>query len=281
MKQCFALRKLAMLFCTLVFFLSGCKKGDVPTESPAISISSTPPITTILFPITTPVAPGVNGYYISMPSNYDQTTDNYPLLIYIPGAGQFGNGSFDLPLLLKAGPAELADEKRLPGTFKVNGKTFSLLVFTPQFNGPPGISVINDCIEYAKNTYRVDSSRIYLSGLSMGSVAACDLAGVLPGKLAAIIPMAGVSYDYDSTNKCQQIAGSNLPVWVFHSDDDPQINVTMAKEFTGKINSFNPAIRAKLTVWPNGGHDAWTRAIEPMYKENGMNIYEWMLQYHR
>jgi len=270
-----------MLFCALVFFLSGCKKGDVQTESPAEPINSTLPVTTILLPITAPVAVGVNGYYISMPSNYDQTTEKYPLLIYIPGAGQFGNGSFDLPLLLKAGPAELADEKRFPGAFSVNGETFSLLVFTPQFNGAPGISVINDCIEFVKNTYRVDSSRIYLSGLSMGSVAACDLAGVLPGKLAAIVPMAGVSYDYESTNKCRQIAESNLPVWAFHSEDDPQINVTMAKAFTSKINSFRPDIPAKLTVWPNGGHDAWTRAIEPMYKENGMNIYEWMLQYHR
>jgi hypothetical protein len=70
-------------------------------------------------------------------------------------------------------------------------------------------------------------------------------------------------------------------VWAFHSEDDPQINVTMAKAFTSKINSFKPDIPAKLTVWPTGGHDAWTRAIEPMYKENGMNIYEWMLQYHR
>ena len=281
MKYRFILRKLALLICILLFFLPGCKKSEVVKELPPIPVDSTPSISTILLPVTTSVATGVNGYYISMPSNYNQSTEKYPVLIYIPGAGQFGNGSFDLPLLLKAGPAELADEQRLPATFKVNNKTFSLLVFTPQFNGAPGISIINDCIEFVKTHYRVDSTRIYLSGLSMGSVAACDLAAALPGKLAAIVPMAGVSYDYSTSDKCQKIAENNLPVWAFHSEDDPQINVEIAKGFTNKINSFNTHVPAKLTLWTDGGHDAWTRAIEPLYKENGMNIYEWMLQYHR
>ena len=39
--------------------------------------------------------------------------------------------------------------------------------------------------------------------------------------------------------------------------------------------------KAKLTLWPTGGHDAWTKATSPSYKENGMNMYEWMLQYHK
>jgi hypothetical protein len=29
------------------------------------------------------------------------------------------------------------------------------------------------------------------------------------------------------------------------------------------------------------GHDAWTRATNPQFKENNSNIYQWMLSYHR
>jgi len=36
-----------------------------------------------------------------------------------------------------------------------------------------------------------------------------------------------------------------------------------------------------MTLWPTGGHDAWTQASDPEYREEGMNIYEWMLQYKR
>jgi hypothetical protein len=36
-----------------------------------------------------------------------------------------------------------------------------------------------------------------------------------------------------------------------------------------------------MTIWPTGKHDAWTKASDPNYKENNMNMYEWMLQYHK
>lgn len=199
----------------------------------------------------------------------------------MPGAGQFGNGSLDLPLLLNAGPAQLADEKRFPGTFRVNDKDYSFIVLTPQTKAFPFDNDIADCIDFAKSRYRVDSSRIYLSGLSLGSVAICNEAAAVPTKIAAIVPMAGVSLDYAYTDKCEKIANTNLPIWAFHCQDDSTINVSNSKGFISKIASYNPAVAPKLTVWPNGGHDAWTKALDPSYKENGMNIYEWMLQYHR
>jgi predicted peptidase len=159
--------------------------------------------------------------------------------------------------------------------------SFNFIVFTPQPRWYPSTNSINACIEYAKTHYRVDPSRIYVSGLSMGGILACDLASEIPNSIAAIVPMAGVSRDYDVKAKCKQIAGANLPVWAFHCADDNLFDFSFARKFVDDINSFNPRIKAKLTVWPNGGHDAWTRASEPDYRENGMNIYEWMLQYRR
>lgn len=266
----------------LIFSFQSCKKADiVPAQPPVIPKDSASAVTSVLKPVTFAVNKNIGGYYVGLPSTYNQTAVTYPLLVFIPGAGQFGNGSVDLPLLLKDGPAELIDEKRFPGTFSVNGKVYSFIVFTPQFKYYPSTADINDCIEYAKKTYRIDESRIYLSGLSVGGIETSNSGAEMPSKLAAIVPMAGVFPDYASTDKCQKIAAANLPVWAFHSDDDPQINISVAKGFIAKLNSFNPAIAPKLTVWPNGGHDAWTRALEPGYKENGFNIYEWMLQYQR
>jgi hypothetical protein len=47
------------------------------------------------------------------------------------------------------------------------------------------------------------------------------------------------------------------------------------------INENNPYIRAKLTMFNANVHDSWTKATDPSYKENGMNIYEWMLCYKK
>lgn len=261
-------------------FFQACKKqdaGDIKLEP----IDSTPIVTSVLKPVTFSINNKISGFYVALPSNYGQTTDKYPLLLFMPGAGQFGNGSLDLPLLLNAGPVQLVDEKVFPGTFHVNDKDYSFIVLTPQPKAVPFNSDIADCIDFAKSRYRIDSTRIYLSGLSLGGVAICNLAAAVPSKIAAIVSMAGVSLDYASTDKCEKIANNNLPVWAFHCEDDPTINVSNSKGFISKIASYRPAIMPKLTIWPNGGHDAWTRALNPSYKENGMNIYEWMLQYHR
>ena len=271
------------LFLFALCSITACTKGstgEFPKEEPKDSVVVLS-VTSVLKPVTFPVNSAIGGYYVAQPSNYDQTTERYPLLIFIPGAGQFGNGSIDLPLLLKDGPTQLVDEKRFPGVFKVNNKTYSFIVFTPQPKHYPSINDIADCIEYAKKTFRVDTSRIYLSGLSIGGVETTNLAAAIPTKLAAIVPMGGVFLDYASTNKCAAIAASSLPVWAFHSENDPLINISGARGFIAKLNSFSPSVPGRLTVWPNGGHDAWTRAVEPNYKENGMNIYEWMLQYNR
>lgn len=264
-------------FLFFAYALTGCKKEAAPVTNPVDSVA----VTSVLTPVTTTVSSQVDGYYVALPSNYNQTPNKYPLLIFIAGGGQFGNGSYDLPLLLKDGPAELVDEKRFPGSFQVNGKTFSFIIFTPQFKQTPDARDVSDCIAFAKSKYRVDESRIYLSGISIGSIAACNLATEVPAQIAALVAMAGVPLDYPSNDKCKKIATSNLPIWVFHSEDDPVIGIANAKGFIAKINSFNPAVAPKLTVWPNGGHDAWTKALEPSYKEGGLNMYEWMLQYHR
>jgi predicted peptidase len=263
----------------LIFLLISCEKNKELPQDPTVPPAAA--VTVILKPVTTPINPVVGGFYVGMPSNYEQTSEKYPLLLYITGAGQFGNGSIDLPLLLKDGPAQLMEEGRFPGSFRVNNQSFSFLVMTPQFNRHPGVGDIWDCIEYARRHYRVDTARIYLSGLSIGGIVACDAAALNPSKIAAIVPMAGVPLDFANTDQCQKFAASNMPMWIFHSADDPQISVSWINAFVTKLNSFQPSLPPKKTIWPNGGHDAWTRAIEPSYKENGINIYEWMLQYKR
>jgi predicted peptidase len=272
------IKKAPCLYLLFLISLISCKK-ETPYTDPVLPDPES--ITWVQKPVSTPINNQAGGYYVALPSIYDQTTYEFPLLVFLPGAGQFGYGSDDLKLVLKDGPAKLISENKLPATFTVTNQTFALIVFTPQFKQAPTAKDVKDCIVYVQARYRVNKRRIYLSGLSAGSIAACNLAAESANAIAALVPMAGVPLDYGSTSKCQTIAAANLPVWAFHCEDDPQINVSYAKGFISQLTSFHPGITPKLTLWPSGGHDAWTRAVDPSYKENGMNIYEWMLQYHR
>jgi len=60
------------------------------------------------------------------------------------------------------------------------------------------------------------------------------------------------------------------------------LDVNLTRHFVSLINSFSPAITAKYTEFlPYGlwNHDAWTKATDPAFKEDGINIYAWMLPY--
>ena len=239
------------------------------------------PVTMTIKPVTHDVSTVVGGYYVGLPSDYYTTTNKLPLLLFLPGAGEFGNGSTDLHLLLNVGPTKTIAAGKFPTNIKMKGKYYNYIVFTPQFKWWPNTSSIQEVLQFVKLNYRIDTSRIYISGLSMGGTLASDFAIAYPSKIAALVPMAGVTIDFQNNQKCRRIADANLPVWAFHSEDDAVFDVNIAKSFISKINNYDPFNKAKITLWPDGGHDAWTRALEPTYKENDLNIYEWMLQFKR
>lgn len=104
--------------------------------------------------------------------------------------------------------------------------------------------------------------------------------------MAAITSMAGMPQMTSTLQgKCEAIADAKLPVWQFHAKNDSAWKYTESVSFVDHINSFNPAIPARLTLFDKGierlNHNCWTQASDPNYRENGQNIYEWMLSYTR
>ena len=176
------------------------------------------------------------------------------------------------------GVAQLIYISKFPPNFQVNGKNFSFIILNPQFNKYPASANIEDIILYARKKYRVDASRIYLSGLSMGGFVTTQMGGDYTSQLAAIAPLSGV---VDDSTVCRHIADGKLPVWIFHNNEDPTITISTARKFVSITNSFAPLVPPRLTVFKAAVHDAWTAALNPLYKEDDHNIYEWMLQYSR
>ena len=125
----------------------------------------------------------------------------------------------------------------------------------------------------------MDTTRIYVTGLSLGGNTTWNFASKYGEMAAAVAPICASNTATVSNTKA--IASKIIPVWTFHNEDDPAAPVQKTKDFVRLINSYNPNPKARMTLWPTGGHDAWTKATNPSYKENGMNVYEWMLQYHR
>ena len=270
----------AVVLALLGFVVTGCKKDKTP-KGPVEADSYIESVAPVQTGVAVKINNVIGGFYAALPSYYNQTTKSYPLLVSLHGAGQTGNGNTNLPFLLNDGIAKLIAAQTFPPNFLVNGKNYSFIVLTPQFSKYPGVTEVQSFITYARKKYRIDASRIYITGLSMGGYVASDMGAAYPTELAAIVPMAGVSEAGDLKAKAASIAKNKLPVWYFNNNDDPSVAVSNITTFVSLINSNHPAIEPKVTIFNQPGHDGWSKAIDPAYKENNMNIYEWMLQYSR
>lgn len=287
-----------VLFLVPIMAATACKKDVTPGEEPAPGKGAPvvkPPATNkyndvvetkspVQRGITATVNSNIGGFHIGLPALYDSTTKKYPLIVFIHGTGEKGNGGSQLPAAGNIGIARLIKDKKFPPNFKVNNKNYSFIVVSPQikswdYNTNNMARDVNDMINYTIARYRIDVSRIYVSGLSMGGGFTWDYASVYASKVAAIVPICGAAGP-DAT-KVRNIANGKVAIWAFHNNDDKVVLPGNSTGFVNQINALNPGIRAKLTLWPTGGHDAWTKALNPSYKENNMNVYEWMLQYNK
>ncbi|MBX3254720.1 MAG: T9SS type A sorting domain-containing protein [Chitinophagaceae bacterium] len=225
----------------------------------------------------------LGGYQESLPVDYEKNpTKRYPLLIFLHGSGERGDGSpADLSKLLRNGPFKLINERKFPDKFKVGGKEFSFIVVAPQVTGSSGSNAaIAALISHCLKTYRVDEERIYITGLSLGGLMSYNYVG---SKKAAADKIAAALFVCPNANSIEgragNIASSNLPVWLTNNDQDNLAKIANAIKTVDMINANNPAPRAKITIFNKTGHDAWSKTYSTGFKENGMNVYEWMLTY--
>lgn len=265
------------LYPILLVFLISCKK-DQGSDS---TTESLPPV---LLENQTSINEVIPAFYSAVPHLYNSSQEKYPLLLFIHGAGQYGKGGAELSLVLRESIPELLDNKLFPPNFKVGNTNFSFITLIPQFSRQPTSEEILSLINFARSSYRIDESRIYIAGISEGAEVVCNFGSSYPTQVAAIVPMAGAPRSGNISIKSKNVAEGNLPIWLFHNINDEVIDLQYAQNFIELINSFNPSVPPKFTklqTFGLYGHDAWTKASDPKYKEDGKNIYEWMLQYKR
>ncbi len=219
------------------------------------------------------------GFYDALPKNYDSTSNTYPLLVFLHGGGEVGDGKDDLDLLLINGLAKRVAAGDFPSDFSSGDSTYSFVMIFPQFKVWPRPDDVQAVIDYAVKHYRINSNRIYLAGLSMGGGTTWDYAAQYGKRLAAMVTICGASWG-DSVS-CKLIAETNTPVWSFHNQGDKVVDVRSTTRHIDMITAVKPDYPYRMTIWPFGEHDAWTMATDPDYREEGKNMYEWILQYSR
>ncbi|MFT3934745.1 MAG: hypothetical protein QM726_14065 [Chitinophagaceae bacterium] len=234
---------------------------------------------------------GIIGFLEFKPADYG--TQRHPLIIFLHGTGERGNGSAGEVRAVAANgiPHYCATGAQMRFSYK--GKASSFVVLSPQLsrqfgNWPP--FYVEQMIKYAKGNLLIDTNRIYVTGLSLGGGgvwAAITSSTALTNSIAAAAPVCGTQ-DMVDTNFCNIIGRAHLPIWAFHAMDDNVVPVALTQhgEVLASICKLKPA--AKFTYYKTGGHGgAWLNAYNTGHitskLANGTlytakpNLYEWFL----
>ena len=237
-----------------------------------------------------------------LPNDYATSGKRYPLLIFLHGAGEAGN---NLALIYNSasagGPAYFIEHSGWDTsgyTNPMDGLKYKFIVVSPQHPGGWGWQAghLNYQIKYMVDNYRVDTSRIYTTGISAGGAGVFgynihydyDLGTTVTPfyKPAASVPFAPANSSPSQSNANVAVADS-IRFWGLGGALDGYGDVLST--MSTLMNNTKPGI-ARVTRYP-GSHCCWGTYYNPTYRESikkadssstvSMNIYEWMLQFAR
>lgn len=199
------------------------------------------------------------GYLMFLPENYGNEHQRWPLIVFLHGAGARGND----PQKVKRrhGPPKIVEKQ----------KDFPFIVVSPQC---PKDDFWSDRVEVLINLlddivarYKVDTERIYLTGLSMGGYGTWSLAYEYPERFAAIAPICGGGKRFMAPKL------KDIPIWVFHGAKDEAVPLEESERMVDAIRKHGGNV--KLTIYPNAGHDSWTQTYD------NQQLYDWFLEHRK
>ena len=195
------------------------------------------------------------NYLLYLPAQYETELDKqWPLILFLHGAGERGE---DVEKVKVHGPPKLVDQ----------GQQLAFIIVSPQC--PDGewwmADVLNRLLDEIIDKHRVDTDRIYLTGLSMGGFGTWNLAIANPGRFAAIAPICGGGNPRKIWNL------RNMPTWVFHGAKDPVVPLSMSEDMVNALQRHNKQV--KFTVYPEAGHDSWTESYD------NPELFSWFLEH--
>lgn len=191
-------------------------------------------------------------YVIEYPEKYVKGK-RFPIIVFLHGAGTRGN---DINVL------------RNNPYFQITGKyvDFPFMTVAPLCSCDTWFDMFETLERFIRKIIEeeyADKKRIYLMGASMGGYATWQLAMSMPELFAAIVPICGGGMYWNAARLV------NVPVWAFHGKKDPIVFVEESEKMVAAINQNGGD--ARLTIYPNNGHDAWSDTY------SNPEVYKWLL----
>ena len=198
-----------------------------------------------------------DAYHIYHPRAYsDKGEEKLPLILFLHGAGERGH------------QLEKVNRQGLP-SYLQGQEDFPFVVAYPQCPAHTywDIPSLNRWLDEVMGRAKIDTSRIYLTGISMGGYGTWHWAAHNPEKFAAILPICGGG----EISKAQRLV--HMPIWTFHGAKDDIVPLSETVKMKEAVERAGGKV--KLTIYPDLYHDSWTRTY------HNPEIYDWLLEHRK
>jgi predicted peptidase len=209
--------------------------------------------------------------------DYD-TIRKFPLVVFLHGSGERGN---DNEAQLKWGVLNFDKEQTM-----IKYPAFVLAPQCPAASGWSNFSntkgsremhllpapskpmeLLIALIQQLVKTQRIDTNRIYITGMSMGGFGTFDAIERYPDLFAAAVPVCGGG----DISKASSIA--KIPIWIFHGAEDAAVDPLYSSDMLQAL--MKAGAHPGFTLYPEVGHFSWLGAYtDPL-------MIEWLFRQHK
>ena len=191
--------------------------------------------------------------------------ESYPLVLFLHGAGE--RGTDNQAQLIHGSDLFLQNRWAFPAyvifpqcpqsgywAYSSRPESFAPHMMPEDCPETPEIKAVMALVDYFIENRNVDTSRLYLVGLSMGAMAIYDILIRYPGRFAAAEPICG------TVNPARLNDNIITSIRIFHGDADPLVPVEASREAYATLDWMGADV--SLIEFPGVGHGAWVPAFK-------------------
>lgn len=187
--------------------------------------------------------PGGYNFWVYTPVDYFYSMEQTPVIIFLHGASLCGR---NLDRVRRYGPLDAI----------VKGREIDALTIVPQ--NPGGAwspKKIMDVLDWVKEHYACDTTRVYVLGMSLGGYGTMDVCGTYPDRIAAGMALCGGS-------SLKDVSGlGKLPFWIIHGTADRAVPVKQSKVVVEKLVNNHQDSRLIYDWWQGANHGTPARVF--------------------
>lgn len=206
-----------------------------------------------------------------------QVADGYNFWLYTPATAAADSDSVGTPVVIFLHGASLCgrnlERVKRYGTIDAitHGRELDAYVIAPQ--NPGGAwspRRVMNIVDYLCRDHNVDTTRIYVLGMSLGGYGTLDLAATYPDKIAAAIAMCGGASVSDLSGLAK------VPLWIIHGTADRAVTVAQSDRVVQAIECGRDSSDTVRLTYDRIKGMNHSRPARLFYR---MDIYDWLMSH--